>query len=600
MPDGLQIGSLFYDLTLNDKGLKGQLDDADGNVRSFSDKLQSGLNKAAAGFAVIGAGLTLVSKNATDFAVQAVKDAKSLGQQIGVSTEEASRLTAAFGRMGIEAGAASQMFGIFSKQIVKATQDAKDHGDAVEKTQIDIEKTRQSIAKTTDEISKNGDKSGELTLKLRELNNTLKTQLDSLNASSNAFQKLGISTLDAQGNQKDFNTLLFEVADRFKDMPNGIDKTALAMELFGRSGKDMIKVLNLGSDGIKDLEAQADKLGLTLTSSNIAAVNDYIQSQKDLKQSTDSLKIAIGTTTAPVLTEFNQKLNEIVLSLIQTDGPMKTVTVDFIAFAGPVFGAIGALAGFGSALVQIGEVISLATIGIVALLIVAIIAIGVAIVEAVMHMQELGMWVNQLTDWFTHGWGLALGLAVAAIMPLIGIPFMIIANWTTLQTFFVDLWQSIVRLFSGAYGWLYNAGRDIINGLVDGIKDRVSSAVNAVKSVGDAVIKAARVALQWHSPSRVFMEAGKSISQGLALGIQSASGLAMSAMDSLNSSVISPQMSLSGGGSAAPAGAQGPSNSFGDTVVNIGQVNNAQDEAFVLRKLDRSQQLEAAGMSPLQ
>ena len=347
------VGSLHYDLDVDSTKLNKSLDGADSKVKQFGDntstagqKMHDTLNRTAAGMAVVGAGLTLISKNALDFTVDLVKSSKALGQQLGVSTTEASRLVAAFGRMGIDADKASMSFGIFAKQIVKSTQGSEDQRLATEKLNIEIAKTQQAIGETTAEINKNGDSSGKLHLKLSELNNTLATQKNALNQSADAFAKLGVKTTDAAGKQKDFTTILFEVADKFKAMPNGIDKTALSMELFGRQGKDMIKVLNLGSDGIKALEAQADKLGLTLTAQNIGAVAKYIQSQKDLKESSDALKIAIGTEVAPVMAKFNGELNKVLVKFLETKGPVHDLTVGFLAFGGPVLTAGGAIVAF--------------------------------------------------------------------------------------------------------------------------------------------------------------------------------------------------------------------------------------------------------------
>ena len=59
--------------------------------------------------------------------------------------------------------------------------------------------------------------------------------------------------------------MLKDVAAVFKDMPNGAEKSTLAVQLFGRSGLDMIPMLNKGADGIADLEAKTAAYGLTLT-----------------------------------------------------------------------------------------------------------------------------------------------------------------------------------------------------------------------------------------------------------------------------------------------------------------------------------------------
>lgn len=348
---GEEVGALYYTIEIKDGNLTGQLQSADKKVKEFGDnvgatgeRIRSGLVKAAKGFAIVGAGLTLVAKQATDFTVDLVKESKSLGREIGVSTTEASRLVAAFSRMGLSSDTASAAFGIFSKNIVAATKDTDTNRIAQEKLKLEITKTKQDIKEVVLEIKKHKDKTGEQTENLKALNLTLEAQQDQLKKSSSGFAKLGISTKKADGTQKDFKTLLFEVADKFKAMPDGIDKTALSMELFGRQGKDLIKVLNLGGDGILDLEKKAEALGLTLNEDTISAVSKLIESKKKLKDQTDALKISIGTATAPIMTAFNTELNKAVTALLATDGPVRALTVGFIAFGGPVFGAVSGMA----------------------------------------------------------------------------------------------------------------------------------------------------------------------------------------------------------------------------------------------------------------
>lgn len=391
----MEAGSLYYDLEITDNKLSGQLKDSEAKVQGFGEKLQGSFRDASKVLAGVGAGLTLFAKNATDFTTQSVKDSKALGQQIGVTTTEASRLVAAFGRMGIEATSASQMFGIFSKKIVESTANSVDNKLAVERLRIEIDQTKKSIAETTEKIRTQGDASGELGLKLQELNNTLAKQENALSKSADAFAKLGVSTVDANGKQKDFNTLLFEVADKFKEMPNGIDKSALAMELFGRQGKEMIKVLNLGSSGIKDLEVQADKLGLTLNAKTIGAISDLVKSQRDLKQQTDALKIAVGTATAPVLTEFNKQLNNMVAALVGAPGPIKDITTNVLAFGGPVSAGAAAIAGFAGNLggaIPLAKGLGLSLAGIGAALgwvgLVALVITALVLLEQQFHFVE--------------------------------------------------------------------------------------------------------------------------------------------------------------------------------------------------------------------
>lgn len=69
---------------------------------------------------------------------------------------------------------------------------------------------------------------------------------------ANALKNLGISSKDASGHLKDSNAILLEVSDRFQKMQNGIAKTTLATQLFGKAGANMIPLLNSGKDALTE------------------------------------------------------------------------------------------------------------------------------------------------------------------------------------------------------------------------------------------------------------------------------------------------------------------------------------------------------------
>lgn len=66
---------------------------------------------------------------------------------------------------------------------------------------------------------------------------------------------------------------------------------------------------------------------------------------------------------------------------------------------------------------------------------------------------------------------------------------------------------------------LKQIGADIINGLIKGIKSKIEAVGNAIKNVTDAITGKIRDILDIHSPSRVMVEIGKWIAQGLSVGM---------------------------------------------------------------------------------
>ena len=272
-------------------------DKASSVIKGVGSNISATATKIGASMVVAGAALTLLAKNATEFTVDYVKNIKDIQRETGATAKESSQLLYVTNRLGIQAEESSQIFGFLSKQIVATGKSA--------------------------------------------------------DTSETALGKLGVTVKRADGSAKSFNEILLETADKFKKLPDGAEKTALALDLFGRSGKDMIPVLNLGSKGISDLQTQADKLGLTLNSNTITQISRLVESQKDLNESTTSLKIAIGETTAPVLTEFNNKLSAVLTSLLNGSPLVRDLTAGFLAFGGPVLAGAGALLTFAANLTTV-------------------------------------------------------------------------------------------------------------------------------------------------------------------------------------------------------------------------------------------------------
>lgn len=77
---------------------------------------------------------------------------------------------------------------------------------------------------------------------------------------------------------------------------------------------------------------------------------------------------------------------------------------------------------------------------------------------------------------------------------------------------------------------LFDIGKNLIQGLVNGVNNMIETAKNAVANVGNAVIDKVKNVLGIHSPSTVFAEIGGYIDQGLANGITAAVSYVTTAM----------------------------------------------------------------------
>jgi hypothetical protein len=81
----------------------------------------------------------------------------------------------------------------------------------------------------------------------------------------NAFAALGISVKNTDGTLKTNSQVLNELSDGFSKYADGANKSALAIEIFGKSGAELIPLLNQGSDGLKAMGDELQILGGVIT-----------------------------------------------------------------------------------------------------------------------------------------------------------------------------------------------------------------------------------------------------------------------------------------------------------------------------------------------
>jgi hypothetical protein len=117
-----------------------------------------------------------------------------------------------------------------------------------------------------------------------------------------ALTAMGISAKDAAGNTKPLDELTGEIADKFKSYADGADKTALAMNLFGRAGAEMIPLLNQGSVAIEAAKDEAKAMGAVMSGEAVDAAVKFHESMGRVGLVGQALKISLGEALMPVLT----------------------------------------------------------------------------------------------------------------------------------------------------------------------------------------------------------------------------------------------------------------------------------------------------------
>lgn len=83
-----------------------------------------------------------------------------------------------------------------------------------------------------------------------------------------------------------------------------------------------------------------------------------------------------------------------------------------------------------------------------------------------------------------------------------------------------EIKDKVTGVFDDVKDWLYDVGKDLIQGLINGVKDMAGKLIDGVKGVVKGGVNAAKSFLGIGSPSRVFKEIGQWTMEGYAIGLK--------------------------------------------------------------------------------
>lgn len=125
-----------------------------------------------------------------------------------------------------------------------------------------------------------------------------------------AFKSLGVSAVDTTGKLKPTDQLLLELADKFSRLKDGPDKAALALDIFGRSGTEMIPVLNMGAKGIAEYTGKFKDFGEVIGGGLLQKNEEFERVTKNLSTALTGIKLALANELFPIVTKYIDKIDE--------------------------------------------------------------------------------------------------------------------------------------------------------------------------------------------------------------------------------------------------------------------------------------------------
>lgn len=147
--------------------------------------------------------------------------------------------------------------------------------------------------------------------------NVAEAMQDLDSAAAKTFRELGIALVDANGNARPLEEIMLELADAIARLPAGAMRTAIAMDLLGRGGTQMIPILSQGSAALREQMARMQQYGAVVTQENRAAADAWNDATGEIGIAWQGLKMSFSSGIRDSLLPYLQR----VLSWVRDSQP---------------------------------------------------------------------------------------------------------------------------------------------------------------------------------------------------------------------------------------------------------------------------------------
>jgi hypothetical protein len=281
-------------------------------------------------------------------------------------------------------------------------------------------------------------------------------------ASAATFQALGINVRDANGQIKSSDTVLLEIANRFKAMADGPEKTALALRLFGRSGAELVPLLNMGGDAI-------DKLSTKMNAAFAQKADDYQDKLAILGGKVRALGMDLTLALLPALTQITDALTAVISGFSALPGPIQSAAVATAGLAlawGPLTGLFSAGTGAVKVLANGMEILRYQT----------------ALAGGVMPLLAGGLQAVRVAILAIPGWG----WAIAGVTALAALAKGLYDNNDAFASWANNVGSIIASDFGNAMKTMGDLARNTWQGIVKGWNILTGATRSAANAIGNA------------------------------------------------------------------------------------------------------------------
>lgn len=185
--------------------------------------------------------------------------------------------------------------------------------DGLEKHNIDLLRTTEILGGNATAASTWSVIAEEMGISVDTIDRAFTKLSTDLNSVGNpALKQMGISAEDSRGKLRPLNDIINQSADYFHAHAGAVNNAALANALFGRSGYELLPVLEQGRAGIQAITDEARKYGLILDATAIERNAAFTFQLKEGELAAQGFGLAVGNAALPAVAALLQALSKAV------------------------------------------------------------------------------------------------------------------------------------------------------------------------------------------------------------------------------------------------------------------------------------------------
>ena len=225
------------------------------------------------------------------------KQAAELGKELKELRETGMHALEAFG--AVEAVAK------LKEMVMSSVELAENMGKMAQKTGVSTEElSRLSYAANLADVSTDA-----LSIGLKKLAKNATDAASGSKEQAAHFQAIGVATKDAHGKIRPLDELLGDVAEKFAGYEDGAAKSALAQQIFGKAGADLIPLLNMGRDGLREMGDEAKRLGVIISGEQAERAERFNDTLKKIGEHSKASALALTDLLLPSLQRLASELD---------------------------------------------------------------------------------------------------------------------------------------------------------------------------------------------------------------------------------------------------------------------------------------------------